>query len=281
MPEENTTVLQEELPEKKSLSGRLLKYAVVLIAVLLGLAVLLFLFRDRIVESAIRRGGSALTGTEVKLQEFSSDLSGIIRLKGFSVSNPQGYPADNAVELNELLVHVDLPSIFRKKKIIRQISLRGLKVNLVSSFSDTNLSEIQRNIQKFTSSPEKETQKDAAATENDPEAGILIEKFDSDDGRVTYTQTTVNQPVTLLLPPLRLKNIGGSSFKETAVQIGSKMFSFINNAFGNAGNRISDTLRSAGKSLIKGTEKTGSEIRETGSNLLKSLKKTINFKKRK
>ena len=164
MPEENTTVLQEDLPEKKSLSGRLLKYAVVLIAVLLGLAVLLFLFRDRIVESAIRRGGSALTGTEVKLQEFSSDLSGIIRLKGFSVSNPQGYPADNAVELNELFVHVDLPSIFRKKKIIRQISLRGLKVNLVSSFSDTNLSEIQRNIQKFTSSPEKETLKDAAAS---------------------------------------------------------------------------------------------------------------------
>lgn len=281
MPEENTIVLQEELPEKKSLSGRLLKYTLVLIAVLLCLAVLLFLFRDRIVESAIRRGGSALTGTEVKLQEFSSDLSGKIRLKGFSVSNPQGYTSANAVELNEVFVHVDLPSFFKKKKIIRQISLRGLKVNLESSFSDTNLNEIQRNIQKFTSAPAKETSPNSAAAENDQESGILIEKFDSEDGRVSYTQTTVNQPVTLLLPPLRLKNIGGSSFKETAVQIGSKLFSFINNAFGNAGNRISETLHSAGKNLIQGTQKTGSEIRETGSNLLKSLKKTINFKKRK
>ena len=121
MPEENTTIIQEELPEKKSLSGRLFKYAAAVFAAVLCFAILLFLFRDRIVEIAICRAGSVFTGTEVKLQEFSSDLSGQIRLKGFSVGNPQGYSTGNAIELNELFINVDLPSLFQKQKIIRQI----------------------------------------------------------------------------------------------------------------------------------------------------------------
>ena len=281
MAEENTTVTQEEPQKKKSLSGRLFKYAVILITAVLCLIVLLFLFRDRIVEIAIRRAGSALTGTEVKLQKFSSALSGQIRLSGFSVGNPQGYSSGNAIELKELFVSVDLPSFLKKKKIINQISLRGVRVNLESSLTDTNLNAIQRNIQKFTSSQSEKAPGDSAAAENDPEAGILIKKFDSEDGRASFTQTTINQPITFLLPPMHLKDIGGRSVKDTFTQILTEFFAFINNAFANAGGMISDTLRSAGKNLLKGTEKAGSQIQESGTGLLKSLKENINFKKRK
>ena len=281
MTEENTTIIQEEPSKKKSLSGRLFKCAVVLICLVLCLVVLLFLCRDRIVESAIRHAGSALTGTDVKLQEFSSDLSGNFRLKGFSVGNPQGYSSGNAIELKELFINIDLPSFLRKKKIIRQISLRGMQVNLESSFSDTNLNKIQKNIQSFISSPSPKTQEKPAVTEKDPEAGILIQIFDSEDGRASFTQTTVGQKIALSLPPMHLKDLGSKSAKDTAVQISVKFFEFINNAFANAGGAITDALRSAGTNLIKGTEKTGSQIRETGSGLLKSLKENINFKKRK
>ena len=274
MPEENTTIIQEELPEKKSLAGRLFKYAAAVFAAVLCFAILLFLFRDRIVEIAFCRAGSVFTGTEVKLQEFSSDLSGQIRLKGFSVGNPQGYSTGNAIDLNELFINVDLPSLFQKQKIIRQISLKGLRVNLESSFNDTNISKIQQNIQKSTSSSSKETQAKTAAEEDHQDSGILIEHFASEDGSASYTHTSVEQPIAFLLPPLNLKNIGGSTVKDTANQIVTQLFAFINNAFANAGYMISKPLYSAGKNLIKGTQKTG-------SSLLKSLKKNINFKKRK
>lgn len=282
MTEENTTVVQEETSEKKSLSGRLFKCAVILIFLLVCIAALLFLCRDRIVAFAIRRGGSILTGTDVRLQEFSSDFSGKFKLKGFSVSNPQGYSSKNAIEFKELSADLDLPSFFRRKRVIRQILLRGIRVHLETSSDETNFDRLQKNIKKFMSTLNGETsnQAELPPAPEDTDSEFLIKKFDTEDSQLSYAAASINQPVAFELPPVRLRNIGGKSAKDTAIQLVTKFFAAARNRFANAGKMIAEILRSTGENLVEETKKTGSKIQETGTELVHTLKENVHLKKR-
>ena len=241
---------------------------------------LLGIFRDPVIKHAIIRIGSQLTGTQVKLQEFSSTLSGKIRLQGFSISNPPGYSAGNAIELQEIRTDINVPSLFKKKKIIELISVRGMSVNLEAKTNGTNLGAIQDNMKKFTSSgnsPEKEKKQPEPSgskkAESDPEAGILIVKFIAENNKAVFTSSLLKRSADLPLPPLHLTDIGGKSLKETAFQLFSQLFSFVSRTAADAGESIKSALSRAGLQLNDAAVKSGRGLSETTKNIGKQIRK--------
>lgn len=292
MQEENTIPPEQTAQPENCRSKKLFKYTGVGLIVLLCLLMLLVLFRDGIVRFSICRIGSKMTGAEVTLQDFSSSLSGKIHLKDFSIGNPEGYSAGKAVVLKEFFADIDLPSLFTSRKTISKISLRGLQINAESDLSGNNFGKILSNIQNFTSPGKKEepAAKEQQKNENAQsaeESGFLVSKFVSEDARITYKTTAVNQPVSLPLPPVYLSDIGGKTLQDTAKKLGENFFSGISGTTGSIGDLLSETgqqvnntLKSTEKEVSNTTKKIGTQLQDAGNGLVNSLKQNFNFSNR-
>ena len=277
LPEQNTS------SSKKSSSGKFLKYAGAGLIVLLCLLALLVFFRDRIVKFSICCVGSKLTGTEVRLQEFSSSLSGKIQLKGFTVGNPEGYSKGNAIELKETQADINITSLFTDRKIVDFIFIRGMYVNVESDLSENNLGKILNNVQNFSSPASENSEKE------ERESGLEIVRLDSENAQVSYKNAIVPNGISLPLPSIHLSNIGGSNLQDTVCQILSQLFSIVSNTansadqtvkdiFSGTGKQINDTVQATGKEFTKQSNKIGAKIKETGTGLFNSFKR--NFKSR-
>ena len=274
LPEQNTS------SSKKSSSGKFLKYAGAGLIVLLCLLALLVFFRDSIVKFSICCVGSKLTGTEVRLQEFSSSLSGKIQLKGFTVGNPEGYSKGNAIELKETQADINITSLFTNRKIVDFIFIRGMYVNVESDLSENNLGKILNNVQNFSSPASENSEK------KERESGLEIVRLDSENAQVTYKNAIVPNGISLPLPSIHLSNIGGSNLQDTVSQILLQLFSIVSNTANNAdqtvkdifsgtGKQINDTVQATGKEFTKQSNKIRTKIKETGTGLFNSFKRNL------
>ena len=274
LPEQNTS------SSKKSSSGKFLKYAGAGLIVLLCLLALLVFFRDSIVKFSICCVGSKLTGTEVRLQEFSSSLSGKIQLKGFTVGNPEGYSKGNAIELKETQADINITSLFTDRKIVDFIFIRGMYVNVESDLSENNLGKILNNVQNFSSPASENSEKE------ERKSGLEIVRLDSENAQVTYKNAIVPNGISLPLPSIHLSNIGGSNLQDTVSQILLQLFSIVSNTANNAdqtvkdifsgtGKQINDTVQATGKEFTKQSNKIRTKIKETGTGLFNSFKRNL------
>lgn len=118
--------------------------AIVVVLILVAYAaVLILLPKDKIVSMIIPKIEKALN-REVTVGDVSVSIWGGIglRLTDLAVKNPEGFRADNLVELDHLDVKVKFFPLFKKRIEITKIDLNGLRVNLertasgMTSFSD-------------------------------------------------------------------------------------------------------------------------------------------------
>ena len=282
--EENAQENAAPVSRKKPKWLRVLGWTASILATLL---ILLLLFRDPIIRIATCKVGSFLTGTEVKLDKFSSTLSGYVSLRGFSVGNPKGYSKNNAIEFKEIIVSVNIGSLLTDMIKVEQILVTGMKVNFESNFTESNLGKIQSNLNAIANSGKEESPDGREESDKNAEAKkVLIVKLDATDNFVAFTSSTLSQTVSIPLPPAHLTDIGGKPVSETLgelvniliASVGNAATSVggaVGNAFSQTGAAVSDGVSKTGSAVTKGAKDLGKGIGDGSSKLFKSIKKTF------
>lgn len=285
--EEKELDVSQSVPAKKNTVKKVIAVikwtAGVILLVLLGV----FICRDSIVKFATCKVGSFLTGTKVELKDFSTSLSGKVRLSGFSVGNPQGFSPANSIEFKEIFVHIDIPSLLSDTIRIHRISVTGMGVNLETDFNTTNLNAIQANVENISNSGKAEDPQSGETVDKKEgkQKAVYIAKLDTQASSLAFTSSTVNQTLNIPLPPVHMTDIGGKSIADTVDELFGVLINSVSSAVSNiggavasavtdAGNQIGKGVSETGKGLTKGTKKLGRDLEKTGKDLIKSL----NFK---
>jgi len=87
------------------------------------------LFVNRVTERAIERAGTAAVGAKVELDKADVSISPLgVTLLGLKVTDP-GAPMTNAFEVGRIAFLMDGPNALRRKVIIEEMSIEGVRLN--------------------------------------------------------------------------------------------------------------------------------------------------------
>lgn len=195
--------------------------AVVALAVV-GVAVALTLLvsnLDSIVEAAIEKYGSEMTGTAVRVGGVAIEIStGKGTIRDLTIANPAGFESAHAFRLGEITLDIDVGSIAtREPVVIDAIVIRAPEVTYeVNASGRTNLAAIQANLQRYRGDTGE------AAGDATP---LKIERFVFEEGRVSARTSAVGgKDATVALPPLRMTGLGGTR-GATGAELGKAVLS--------------------------------------------------------
>ena len=245
---------------------------------LIGVVVLLvvaLICRDVIVEQAVTRIGSMVTGTKVELDSFSSSLfGGSAKLSGFRVANPEGYRNPEAFRLDTVVVRLNPGSIFSSKIEIYEVSVTGMRVDFEMKLDgSSNLTDIQKNVERFAGTGEAKPAKQAGeapaeetASSEASEKQLVIRLFQTSDSQVSLSSSMLKTTADIPLPPIELTDVGeGKSMGETFRDLYAELILAISRAVA-----ATDYLKDLGSSLQKSGEGISQEIK-SGIDQFKSI----------
>ncbi len=129
-----------------------LKYSLIGLLIFLVAGFLaLTLSIDSIVKSNFEKIGSEMTGTEVEVDNVSiSPFSGEGTIRGFRVTNPEGYTTDHAIEIDDFFIHLNVFSLFSDRIEIYEIRINGPAVYVEQQLRGNNLRTILNNMNDYT-----------------------------------------------------------------------------------------------------------------------------------
>jgi uncharacterized protein (TIGR03545 family) len=88
-----------------------------------------FLVVDSVIEAVIEKTGTYIVGAKVELQAADLSISPFgISLTGLEVTNPDA-PMTNAVQVDRMALSVEGAKLFRRKVIVKEMTLAGVRLN--------------------------------------------------------------------------------------------------------------------------------------------------------
>lgn len=278
-------------PKKRRLWPRILAWTLGVIVILLIAAVLA---RDEIIKLAVTKIGSAVTGTKVEMDSFSSSFAGTVELTGFRVANPAGYRDPYAFQVASVRVSVDVPSLFSDKIEVREVQISGTKGNFQLKLNGgSNLTDIKKNIESFAGKgkeqPAQAEQPEAKGSEDSGETSqkkVVIRLVNVEGTEFSVSSMLLDTTVPLPLPTIKLTNLGeGKNFGETIDEFAEKMLAAILTAASESDLKLDglkefgDSLSEAGKELGDSLKQSGSSLKDAGKNLENDFKDLLKKKK--
>ncbi len=161
-----------------------------------------------LIKTAVNTYGPGITRTEVRLEDVSvSIFSGEAKLKGFYLGNPKGFKSPEAMKVKSIFVDVDEKSLMKDPMIIDRIEIIRPEITYEKAKGTDNFRAIMDNVQKTAGMGESPKEKSKEAGKGKK---LLIRDFVLKDGKVTLTTAFLgNRSVSVALPDIHLKNIGG------------------------------------------------------------------------
>jgi hypothetical protein len=113
--------------------------ALLAIIVIIGIGVFVFVGKmDSLVKDVIEKEGSAALGSPVKVESVVTDLkNGSAILNNFTISNPAGYRAANAIEIKSFSASVDY-----RNQIINDIEINSPTINAEQKGNKNNFQDL-------------------------------------------------------------------------------------------------------------------------------------------
>jgi len=113
---------------------------------LLALVIAAWVYLDRIVGTAVERGGSAALGVPTHVSGVQLALvRGHVGLSGLAIDNPDGFEGERFLDLRSIRVDLPPSALREDTVVIPQIELEGLELSLEGSRQGTNYGAILRN----------------------------------------------------------------------------------------------------------------------------------------
>ena len=123
------------------------KVLLIIGAVILVLIVAVMLSLGHIIKVAVNTAGPKLAGVPVHLDGATvNPLTGLVRIKGLVVGNPEGFSTPSAMELNDFKLKIKMASLFTDTIVIEQILIDAPQITYEKSLKSSNLSTLQANL---------------------------------------------------------------------------------------------------------------------------------------
>jgi hypothetical protein len=200
--------------------------AVIALAIV-GVAVALTLLvskLDSIVEAAIEKYGTEMTGTVVRVGGVEIEIStGKGTIRDLTIANPAGFESAHAFRLGEITLDIDAGSIAtREPVVIDAIVIRAPEATYEMNASGrSNVLIIQDNLKRYQGSGD-DAEPDAPAGES---TRLAIKQFVFEEGEVKARTSAVGgRDATVALPPLRMNGLGGTR-GATGAELGKTVLS--------------------------------------------------------
>ncbi|MDZ7938962.1 MAG: hypothetical protein U5M53_12045 [Rhodoferax sp.] len=128
----------------------LLAFATLLLLLIVGGAIWLHGNLDDLVQSAISKYGTAMTGATVKVSAVKlKAANGHGTLKGLLVGNPAGFKTPYAVKADTIELEVDVASLTKDVVLVKKIAVIAPEVIYEKGDAITNVDAIQKNIAQY------------------------------------------------------------------------------------------------------------------------------------
>ena len=218
------------------MTKKLVIVALCLVIAIAGVAVYLYNSLDSIVKNAIEHSGTQITGTKVSVGSVDISLrSGRGTIRGVRVGNPDGFSNENAVELGEITLDLDVASLNRDPIVIEKIHVGAPVVNAeVDEKLATNVGVIRNHVQQYRASAAR-----PASGKQDAgfEKHFVIRSFVVEEGVVSGDATRIgSEKREYALPPIELSNVGGergSRPEALGKEISAALFARVTQVVGN------------------------------------------------
>lgn len=192
----------------------LLKIVFVGIPVLvIGLAVALYFLFNPIVKRGVEVGGTALTQTDVRLDESKvSPFSGVGELKGLSVGNPEGFSKVDSFRMKSVRVSLATSTIMSEKLVVREVVVDSPEITCEFRGKENNLKKILDNVKSRIPDELKKKRK--------KKKNIQIDSFVMKNAKVHIMSSLLQgKKATFSIGDIHLKDIGKDG-KTTGEAIG-------------------------------------------------------------
>jgi hypothetical protein len=188
----------------------------IVVALVVLAVVRLFGSLDAIVEAAIERYGSEITGTRVRVDSVEIAVSsGRGTLRGVTVENPSGFSSEPAFRLGEITLRIDPTTIASSPIVVEEVLIAAPEVLYeLNETARSNIQVILENVERYGSGSGDPATPDAGGADEsapDEEATRLsVQSFTFRDGRVRADMRSVGgEELEAELPPVVLKRLGG------------------------------------------------------------------------
>jgi len=223
------------------------KVLLIIGAVILILVVVLMLSLGQIIKAGVTTAGPKLAGVPIQLTSVVvNPLTGMVRIKGLVIGNPEGFNTPSAMELSDFKLKIKMSSLFSKAIVIEEILINEPQITYEKSLKSSNLSTLQANL-----APKETAAKPEAAPAPEKKKGaakkVIIDDFQLNGAKVNVTITALGgKKMTLPLPNIHMKDIGKNSGGANPAEVVSEVFNSISKAVVDA---VSSGGEMAGKAL--------------------------------
>jgi hypothetical protein len=274
-------VVQDENAGKEEKKGKrklwkIISYILAGVALLL---VLLFIFRDVVIENCVRHVGSLVVGTPVQIASFDSSLNGTVELKGIKMGNPAGYQKPNLCEIDRIYVKLDTSTLLTDEPVVETVEVKGVRIDMeIKGAQKSNVSEIQQNVERFAGPAKKqEKEKEQPRKSEKNPVSPLIKNIALTEMQVSFSSSTFKSSVPVPLAPVYLKNVGGKGqpLGETLLKIFNGLGKSINAVGGTVMGGVElvgDAGKQIGSGVSKGISSAGEAGKKLGSDVTKGIK---------
>lgn len=175
---------------------------------------------DRIIHRGVEREGPKITGTDVDLGSVDvSIFDGEGALKRLSIGNPDGFSDDEAFELGEISIALDVKSVTSDVVRIRSLVVKAPR--LLAEFDakgGSNLDAIRAHARAASRGGGGGKEPGGGATTK-----LIIEEFRFEGAEVRALAPAFELDKTLKLDPVVLKNLGAKQGGAAAADIANQV----------------------------------------------------------
>jgi uncharacterized protein involved in outer membrane biogenesis len=263
---------------------KLLIIGVILIVGVVGVgAYVLLSSLDSVVKTAVEQIGSDATGTKVTLNEVEiSPISGYGALRGFRMTNPQGFAEGDAFKFDEISLTIDVMTILSDPVVIKEIVIAKPEITYAIGKSSGNLDEIEKNVNDYAGAEDSGSGGGGGSSEGPK---IIIENLYMRDGTVMVSAPAMtDETLSAPLPDIHLTDIGKDGGGATPAEVASQVMAAIAASAKQAVQSVDvdALLKGAGEmageaqeELEKATEGAGGAASEALDDATEGLKKLL------
>lgn len=182
--------------------------------VVLGLLIA-YLMLNNAVKIAIEKGATQSLKVRTQLARASvAPLAGNVSLTDLRVANPEGFTAPEIFTLQNISVRVSYRELFGQPVKVASISIQDPQLVIEQSGGKFNFMELTNNLRSDKPAP--------VPTDSQPPTRVIIESIDLSGASVTLLPGIpgLEKPIQLILPPIRLQNIGNADGNQTGEELG-------------------------------------------------------------
>lgn len=176
-----------------------MKKVLVSLGIVLVCLVVLGALKDQVVKSAVVIGATQVTGAPTQINSLALGLiQQSIRIKGFKMYNPAGFPKEILIDIPSVTVTADLGALLRKKLHLKRIELDLKELNIIKNKEGKLNVDSLKVVEKGQKKPQE-----GKPAEQMP---MQIDELVLNLGKVVYRDYTAGPQPTVQVYDLNIKN---------------------------------------------------------------------------